>query len=77
MTNNIKPYEVIEGNLKAVKDTSDFGGANMWNLKIKELSGYWSDSVQWMDVQRIQPFFKEKLPMYKEISSSKYELINN
>lgn len=76
MKNNIKPYEVIEGNLKAVKDTSDFGGPNMWNLQIKATNGYWSDSVQWMCRGRIQEFFKEKLPQYKEVCKNhKYELV--
>jgi len=66
MQSEIKPFEVIEGNLKAVKDTSDFGGSNMWRLHIKETNGWWSDSVQWMGVSKIQAFFKEKLPTYKE-----------
>ena len=59
-------FEVIEeGNLKAVKDTNDFGGPNMWNLHVKTTKGFW-DSVQWMSVGNIQPFFKTVLTRYTE-----------
>lgn len=64
--NKIKPFEVIEGNLRAVKDTSDFGGVNMWHLYIKTTKGYWSDSIQWMGYYKIQELFKTELPKYKE-----------
>ena len=66
MKNKIKPFEVIEGNLRAVKDTSDFGGMNMWRLHIKTTNGYWSDSIQWMSRYNIQQLFTTKLPEYKE-----------
>ena len=70
----IKYHEIIEGNLKATKDTSDFGGPNQWNLCVKDVNGYW-ESVQWMGVGRIQDFFKTKLPRYKEQKKEvKYEL---
>lgn len=75
MKNTIKPFEVIEENLKAVKDTDDFGGPNMWRLHIKETNGWWSDSVQWMSLWKIQSFFKEKLPVYNEINKKKYKLV--
>ena len=64
-SNNIKDCEIIEGNLKAVKDTGDFGGPNMWHLHIKTNDGWW-ESVQWMGVYKIQKFFKTKLPEYQE-----------
>ena len=64
-SNNIKDCEIIEGNLKAVKDTGTFGGPNMWNLHVKNTNGWW-ESVQWMGVYSIQKFFKTKLPEYQE-----------
>jgi hypothetical protein len=73
--NNIKYQEVIEGNLKAEKCTGDFGGPNKWNLLVMNNRGWW-ESVQWMDVYRIQEFFKTKLPIYKEVEiKTKYELV--
>ena len=69
----IEYCEVTEGNLKAVKDTGDFGGPNKWRLHIKTNNGYF-EIVQWMDVYSIQRFFTTKLPVYKEISSIKYQL---
>ena len=70
----IEYQEIIEGNLKAVKDTSDFGGPNKWSLHVRNNNG-WYDSVQWMDVRRIQEFFKTKLPVYKEVEKQvDYEL---
>jgi hypothetical protein len=66
MKNKIKPFEVIEGNLRAVKDMSDFGGMNMLHLYIKTTNGYWSDSIQWMSRYRIQELFTTKLPKYEE-----------
>jgi hypothetical protein len=74
---NIKYQEIIEGNLKAEKCTSDFGGPNMWNLCVRTNHGprTWWESVQWMDVNKIQLFFETKLPRYKEVSKQlKYEL---
>jgi hypothetical protein len=65
MSNGIKHCIIEEGNLTAVKCTDDFGGPNKWNLHVKTTMGY-SESVQWMDVSRIQMFFKTKLPVYKE-----------
>jgi hypothetical protein len=61
--------EFIEGNLKAVKDSSDFGGANMWHLHIMTVSG-WYDSVQWMHLSNIQKFFKTQLPVFEEAKCS-------
>jgi hypothetical protein len=70
----IEYQEVIEGNLKAVKDTSDFGGPNMWKLHVRKNNGYYG-SVQWMDVRCIQEFFDTKLPVYKEVEKQvNYEL---
>jgi hypothetical protein len=71
----IKSHQVTEGNLRAEKSTSDFGGPNKWHLHIKNVNGYWV-SVQWMSVGNIQPLFKEKLPVYEEVKSSKkYKLV--
>jgi len=61
----IEYYEVIEDNIKAVKDTNYFGGSNMWYLHIKTNNG-WFESVQWMGVHSIQRFFTTKLPVYEE-----------
>lgn len=69
----IEYYEVIQGNLKAEKCTDDFGGPNMWRLHVKRTDGFF-ESVQWMGVHSIQRFFTTKLPVYKEISSTKYQL---
>jgi hypothetical protein len=70
----IEYQEIIEGNLKAVKDTSDFGSPNKWHLHVKTVNG-WYDSVQWMSVWRIQEFFETKLPVYKEVEKQiNYEL---
>jgi len=66
--NGIGNFVVEEGNLGAVKDMRDFGGPNMWTLHVKTAEGRWED-VQWMDVHRIQQFFKTKLPVYKEEQS--------
>lgn len=76
MTNTIKPFEVIEGNLKAVKDTSTWAGPNQWHLYVKETSGYWSDSVQWMHIYSIQKLFTKSLPVYRESGvQPNYELV--
>lgn len=71
----IKQHVVTEGNLKVVKCLDDFGGPNQWNLYIKDVNGYWED-VQWGNVSRFQQFFREKLPVYKEVSKqqAKYEV---
>ena len=75
MNNGIKPFEVVEGNLKAVKDTSDWSNENMWMLYIKTTRGYY-EHVQWTGVHRIQEFFKTKLPVYqpKGYRTNQYEL---
>ena len=62
----IKQHVIEEGNLKVVKCTDDFGGPNMWNLYIKDVSGWWQD-VQWGSVGKFQQFFKTQLPVYKEV----------
>ena len=75
-SNGISNFLVDEGNLRAEKCMDDFGGPNMWRLHIKTESGYWED-VQWMNVNRIQQFFKTKLPVYKEYipkATQKYSL---
>ncbi|MFN9116107.1 MAG: hypothetical protein ACK5XN_39175 [Bacteroidota bacterium] len=69
----IEYCEVVEDNIKAVKDTEYFGGPNMWHLHIKTNNG-WFESLQWMSVHSIQRFFTTKLPVYKDMSSIKYEL---
>jgi hypothetical protein len=75
MRTSIQPFSVTEGNLRADKDTSDFGGPNMWHLKVKRKDGFW-ENVQWMGVYGIQQFFTEKLPVYKEPEEKrkKYQL---
>jgi hypothetical protein len=55
--------EIIEGNLKAVKDIGGFE-PNMWFLYIRSTEGRW-ESIQWMGVQRIQELFETKLPVYE------------
>jgi hypothetical protein len=69
----IKYCEIVDGNLKAEKDTGDFGGPNMWHLCVKNKDGRW-ESIQWMGVYRIQKFFSDKLPVYKENSTPNYQL---
>ncbi len=59
----MKQIEIVEGNLKAIKDTSDFGGPNMWDLYIKTVYGYY-EKIQWMGVQRIQELFTTKFPVF-------------
>jgi len=74
MSNNIQYFEIIEGNLKAEKDTGDFGGPNMWKLFVKSTSGRW-ENVQWMNVYSAQRFFKTVLPVYQEHErTTKYKL---
>jgi uncharacterized protein YrrD len=69
----IEYCEIVDSNIKAVKDTELFGGPNMWHLHIKNRNG-WFERVQWMDVGNIQRFFTAKLPVYEEKSSAKYQL---
>jgi hypothetical protein len=74
--NGISNFVVEEGNLGAQKCMDDFGGPNQWNLLIKTAEGRWED-VQWMNVNKIQQFFKTKLPVYKEYlpkATQKYSL---
>jgi hypothetical protein len=59
----MKQIEIVEGNLKAIKCSSDFGGPNMWDLYIKNVYGYY-EKIQWMGVQRIQELFTTKLPLF-------------
>jgi len=74
-SNGIKAHSIEEGNLGAVKSSNDFGGPNMWEFKVKNKDGWWED-VQWMDVNKIQQFFKTKLPVYREQpKQTKYELV--
>ena len=73
MNSGIKYFEVVEGNIKAEKCTGSFGGPNMWNLCVKNNNGCY-ESVQWMDVNNIQKFFKTQLPVYEGKTNSTYEL---
>jgi hypothetical protein len=59
----MKQIEIVEGNLKAIKCLSDFGGPNMWDLYIKNVYGYY-EKIQWMGVQRIQELFTTKFPVF-------------
>jgi hypothetical protein len=59
----MKQIEIVEGNLKAIKCSSDFGGPNMWDLYIKNVYGYY-EKIQWMGVQRIQELFTTKFPVF-------------
>jgi hypothetical protein len=73
-SNGISNFIVDEGNLRAEKCVGDFGGPNMWRLHVKTQRGYW-ESVQWMDVHKIQMFLKTELPVYNEQESKqKYSL---
>lgn len=65
MKNTIEHFDIIEGNLRAVKDTSDFGGPNMWRLHIKTLDNCWED-IDWSSHGKVQKFFSTKLPYYRE-----------
>ena len=74
---NIQYQEIIEGNLKAEKSISDFGGPNNWTLCVRTNHGpnTWWEPVQLMDVNNIQLFFQTKLPRYKEVKKEvTYEL---
>ncbi len=46
----MKQIEIVEGNLKAIKDTSDFGGPNMWDLYIKTVHGYY-EKIQYLPLR--------------------------
>ena len=74
MIKEIQSYVIEEDYIKAVKDTGNFGGCNMWHLYIKDITGWFRD-VQWMSIDNIQPFFKTQLPRYREVENSKFELI--
>jgi hypothetical protein len=73
MSNGIGQHIIEEGNLRAVKDTGDFGGSNMWQLFIKDTTGWFRD-VQWMSVDNVQPFFKQTLPCYQQTENNKYKI---
>ena len=72
MKNGIESQVIEEGNLRAVKDTGDFGGPNMWHFKVKDATGCFRD-VQWMDVSNIQPFFKTRLPQYTQVGTKRFK----
>jgi hypothetical protein len=72
MKNGIESQVIEEGNLRAVKDTGDFGGPNMWQLFVKDTTGWFRD-VQWMDISNIQSFFKTRLPSYSQVGANKYK----
>ena len=72
MKNGIESQVIEEGNLRAVKDTGDFGGPDMWHLFVKDTTG-WFRHVQWMDISNAQPFFKTRLPSYNRVGASKYK----
>ena len=74
MKNGIESQVIEEGNLRAVKDTGDFGGPNMWQLFVKDTTGWFRD-VQWMDISNIQSFFKTRLPSYSQVGANKYKKI--
>jgi len=74
MKNGIESQVIEEGNLRAVKDTGDFGGPNMWQLFVKDTTG-WFRHVQWMDISNTQPFFKTCLPSYSQVGANKYKKI--
>jgi hypothetical protein len=74
MKNGIESQVIEEGNLRAVKDTGDFGGPNMWQLFVKDTTGWFRD-VQWMDISNIQSFFKTRLPSYNQVGANKYKKI--
>jgi hypothetical protein len=74
MKNGIESQVIEEGNLRAVKDTGDFGGPNMWQLFVRDTTG-WFRHVQWMDISNVQPFFKARLPSYNQVGANKYKKI--
>jgi hypothetical protein len=74
MKNGIESQVIEEGNLRAIKDTGDFGGPNMWQLFVKDTTGWFRD-VQWMDISNAQPFFRTRLPRYDQVGTNKYKKI--
>lgn len=54
--------------IKLTKDTSTFGGPNMWNLHVETAKGNW-EKVQWMDVSKAERILGEDLPRYRESST--------
>ena len=58
-------FDVVEGNLRAVKDNGEFGGKNMWDLYVKNVRGGW-EKIQWLSVYRIQELFTFRLPKFEE-----------
>ena len=56
-------HVITEGNLKAVQD---FQEEDMWKLHIENTNGYY-ESVQWMYINNIQPFFQTTIPRHKDI----------
>jgi hypothetical protein len=75
MKNGIESQVIEEGHVRAVKDTGDFGGPNMWHLGVKDPTG-WFREVQWMDISNIQPFFKTRLPRYDRVGASKFKKVS-
>lgn len=43
MKNGIESQVIEEGHVKAVKSISDFGGPNMWQLYVKDATGWFRD----------------------------------
>jgi hypothetical protein len=64
----IEQFEVEEGKLKAVKDTSTFGGSNMWFLYVQKVTKNW-EQIQWMGAYSIQQLFHTQLPTYPDINT--------
>jgi len=76
MGNGIEFHVIEEGHVRAVKDQHTFGGCNKWYLHLKDTDGYYRQ-IQWMDVSRIQEFFKTKLPIYEQTdtTTTKYKIV--
>lgn len=72
MSSGINRQVIEEGHVRAIKDTGTFGGGNMWHLEVKDANGEF-ENVAWLEVGNVQPFFKQKLPRYKETIIKKYE----
>lgn len=64
----MEKHIIEEGCIRAVKDTSGFGGCNNWHLQVKNVRGHYQD-VQFMYVGNIQELFSQKLPVYSETKS--------
>ena len=73
MSNGIEFEVFTDGHVQVYKDTTLFGGANMWNFYVKNTKGKFI-KVQWMDVEKAQLFFNTRLTRYIEspTSSTKY-----